>query len=1123
LAFLLLHRGAHVSRDAIAFALWPDEDESDARANVRRHLHLLHQALPPADVPYTIAADDTLRWNDAAALWFDVESFERDVKDERTVAAAVEAYGGDLLPGTFDDWIFPIRDRLRRRYLEALDTLVVKARSARDFPSAARYVARVLEDDPWREDAVRQAAAVRFESGDRAGAIRILDAFAERLRAEMRVEPMPETAALRAALVRGAPLVVAARYAERQDGTREAFPFVGRDHEVRQLHAAWQRAASRRGQLLLVSGEAGAGKTRLANELALRVEAQGGRVLRGATAAPESVPYQPLVEALRDALPFFDTLDVRPLWLAAVAALLPEIALVRPDLVELPALEASRERARLFESLAAVFNALARQRPLLLLLEDVHWAGAGTVDAIEHLARRVPAMRALVLATYRPQAAASHGTVQALRLRLQRENLSGHIHLGGLGIDDVRALVSALPALAAEAEPLARSIHAASDGIPLFTEQLLRDRVESGGDVAPLTDLRATLEARIGRLSEDARATADLASVIGTTFDVELLRETTGWDENAVLGALGELVDRNLVRDIGRARFAFAFSHHLIAGALYGSIDEARLRRWHGRIARILQRNLDGRENAATLAYHFDRAGEAEAAAVAYRAAAQHAFDIYANDEALVAVLRGSDLAVGPRLRLQLLALHEEIAARAGDRAAQARALDGAERLSEELADAGARADTLRRRAALAHACGELADEAVLLERLEAYADHAGNARLRAMAARARARNAIAAGRYAEAERAAAHALARYRELGDSEGEVESLCTLAETAVNLGTEAAQEYLAEAQRRAAESGRAPLLARVLMASGTAAIMRRDFAAALRDSEAALERYREIGDREGEAETRSRAGTARGMLQQPDEARLEFARSAEIYRAIGNRLKAAYVLFNQTAVEIQLGLLDDASARLTEALAIFVEHEDVRGVAGCRTNQSVIALERGEAEEAKRLAEAALVGARSIGNVAIETAILANLGNAERELGQFEPALAHMREAIALRHRFGGSATFEELGDLALTDLAAGNVAAARETANEIMARATSSSENTVWPHYCLWAAARVYRADGDAAAARDALNRAQTFVARQRIAMTDPKSREAFAALRAVAAITAAAAGTWPPDAAVPAT
>jgi len=932
----------------------------------------------------------------------------------------------------------------------------------------------------------------------------------------MRVEPMPETIALRAALLRGAPLASAAG-GERGGFGNATFPFVGRETELRQLLAAWQRAAGRRGELLMLCGEPGIGKTRLASELALRVEAQGGRVLRGATPSPEAVPYQPLVEILRDALPFFGSLDVRPIWLAAVATVLPEVALVRPDVPVLPALDPARERARFFESLAALFNALARQRPLLLVLEDVHWAGAGTLDALEHLARRASAMRALVVATYRPQPAEAEAPLRALRLRLQRESLSAHVTLGGLSVESVEALVRALPPLAAEAEPLAETIHAASDGIPLFAEQLLRDRAESAGAPGPLADLRATLATRIGRLSERARAIAEVASVVGMTFDVETIRAVLGWDENAILEALGETIDRNLVRDVGRTRFAFAFAHHLIAAALYEGVDAARLRRWHGRIAAVVERNAgDARESAATLAYHFDRAGNGAAAAEAYLAAALHAFGIFANDEALAAVRRGLELATEPRLRLDLLALHEEIAGRVGDREVQAAALDAAARLASELGDAKAGADGLRRRAALAHARGELGEEALLLERFTAYADDAGDGSLRATAARARARNAIAAGRYLEAKRAAAEALAMYRELGDAEGEVDSLCFLGEIAVNAGLEnEIRGYLQEARRRATEAGRPALVARALMAGSTASIMGREFSTALRDAEAALERYRDMGDREGEAEARSRAGTARGMLQQPDEARREFAQSATLYRALGNRLKYAYVLFNQSAVEIQVGLLEAASWRLAEALAIFAEHGDLRGVSGSRTNQSIVALLRGDARDAKRLGDAALADARTIDNHVIEAAALSNLGNAERELGECEQALEHMREAIAIRKRLGRPATFEELGDLALAYLAAGELASARSTAEEIMGRLNGSSENTVWPHYCLWAAARAFRASGEEAAARGALSRASTLVERQIVAMTDPGSRAAFRALPVVVAIEAAVAGSWP--------
>jgi hypothetical protein len=159
---------------------------------------------------------------------------------------------------------------------------------------------------------------------------------------------------------------------------------------------------------VLIGGEAGIGKTRLANELALLANTQGGRTLRGTTSSPEQVPYQPIVEALRDALPLLTTVDVRPVWLAAVAAIVPELALRRTDLPLLPPIDAARERSRLMEGLAAVVQGLAQQRPLLVILEDLQWAGEATLFALEYLARRVAAFPALIVATYRNEAAKSH-------------------------------------------------------------------------------------------------------------------------------------------------------------------------------------------------------------------------------------------------------------------------------------------------------------------------------------------------------------------------------------------------------------------------------------------------------------------------------------------------------------------------------------------------------------------------------------------------------------------------------------------------------------------------------------------------------------------------------------------
>jgi DNA-binding SARP family transcriptional activator/energy-coupling factor transporter ATP-binding protein EcfA2 len=1116
LAYLLLHRAAHLTRDAVAFTLWPDESESEARGILRRQLHLLTQLLPASAVPYIVAQEDTLRWNDDAPVWFDVDVFESTVNDGASSASAVELYRGDLLPAIFDDWIFPIRERLRRRYLDALDRLLIRARSARELPLAASYAGLILAHDPWREDAVRQAAAIRFESGDRAGALRVLAEFADRLREEMGVDPMPETVAAREALLRGAPIEIE----ERAVGTTapaRGFPFVGRGEELAHLTSAWKRAARQRGQLILVGGEAGIGKSRLVNELALVVEAQGGRVLRGTTSSPERATYQPIVEALREAIPFFATSGVRPVWLSALAALVPEVGVVRGDLPALPALEEGRERARLFEALIAAFNALARQRPLLLVIEDVHWAGAGTLAALEYIARRAVALPALVVATYRTEDGAEAG-VRALRRRLQAENVIEHVALSGLPVEAIRQLALAIPALAGRTDELAPAIFAASEGNPLFAGELLRDRAESRESGAPPAGLQQTLEARCARLSESARTIAGIASVVGLAFDVDLVRGVAGWDENAVLAALAELLDRNLVRDIGRAGFAFAFTHHLIAATIYAGIAPATCRRWHDRVAVLSERiEADVSEAAATIAYHFDRAGKSEEAAARYLLAARRAFALFANDEALAAASRGLELAEDRRLRLELTALRESVNARRGERDSQRRDLDAFEQLAEELEDSAAAAEGVRRRAALAHAVGDLAQEAELLARYGRFAEGAGDVALQATALRAISQNQVAANRFEEAQQTALAALERYRALDDAEGEVESLCVLAEIAANYGEPGGvRDRLAAAGARAAEADNALLVARVLMSSSAAAIMRREFPEALRDAGAALERYREIGDREGEAEATSRVATALGMLQRIDEARSTFAQSAAIYQSIGNQLKYAYVLFNQTSSDIQVGLLDAAAAALTEALTIFRAHGDRRGYAVCRTNLSVVALQRGEPEEAKRFAELALADARELGLHLIEAAALSNLGNAERELGESAAALGHMQEAIAIRHRLGRPATFEELGDLALAQLEAGDLAAARVTADEVIARLPESPENTVWPHHCLWAAARVYRACGSEREARAALEEAAQLVRRQTEAMTDAQSRSAFAALSSVREIALACErDAWP--------
>lgn len=1114
LAFLLLHRGAHLTRDLVAFSLWPDESEAEARGKLRRHLYQLTNALPPSPVPYIVSVEETIAWNDAAAVWLDVEEFEHCVAEEARWPQAVELYEGDVVLALYDDWIGGIRERLRRDYVGTLERLLFRARSRRDFATAISYAERILASDVWREDTLRQLASIRYESGDRAGALREIDVFARKLAAEMSAELMPETLSLRAVMLRGGALPdAAAPGAVDAAAPPNVLPFVGRAAEMEQLAQAWRLAARGQGRVVLIGGEAGIGKTRLANEVALLANVQGGRVLRGTTSSPEQVPYQPFVEALRDALPLVTAADVRPVWLAAVAALVPELALRRNDLPALPTIDAERERSRLLEGLAAVVQGLSRQRPLLLVLEDLQWAGEATLFALEYLARRVAAFPALVLATYRNEAGDAARSIQPLRRKLQLENVAHHLSLGGLSSAAICDLARSVPALAGEAESIGAHVHAVSEGNPLFAVELLRESAESGMRETSSRFLRAMIEVRASRISDTARKIGEVASVVGTTFDTDMLREISGLTENAVLDGVSELLGRSLVREVGRVHFAFAFSHQLIASAIYEGIEPQRRAQWHRRLATTIERLAsDPEEAAATLAYHYDRGGEAEQAAAYYFESANRSFKIFANQEALAGASRGLELARDPEQRRALLGLRERILGRLGDRDAQRADIDELEQLAR---DDDARTDIVWRRAQLARARGELQEEARYLEAFALRARDANDPEREAAGHRAAARNLMLRGEYANAAAEAEAALAIDRRREDAGGEIGALCLLSEISVNRGDASqAESTLRPARERADATGDPVLIARVAMASSAIAIMCRDFPRALADSQEAQRRYREIGDREGEAEAGTRVASALSFQMRFEEAGAEFAAAANIYRALGNSLQLSYLLFNQTGSQIQLGLMDDARASLTAALEIFDARDDWRGRAGALTNLSMVRLLQQAPDEAKELGVRALHAARKIANSVIEAAALANLGNAERELGELRPALEHMREAIAIRTRLAGSATFEELGDYALAQLKAGEPDAVR-TADDIMLRADASGENTVWPHYCFWAAARVYHAHGDEPKAADALRRAGEHVRRQIGSMADERSRRAFQDLTAVRGIAAAETGVWP--------
>ncbi|MFO7684013.1 MAG: AAA family ATPase, partial [Chloroflexota bacterium] len=681
LAYLLLHRRQPLERQQVAFTLWPDDPEPTARANLRRHLHWLNRLLPPVPSPaqpWVLTTPSTIQWNPHSDFWLDVAEFEKLVTRPETLPDALVLYSGALFETLYDDWIFFERERLHTVYLTALFQLIGQQRAQCKYVEASSYARQLLTHDPFREDAVRQLIALHYETGDRAGALAEYNRFAHHLRQEMGVDPMPETQALYEIVLRHGRLPGSHPPPATPETTERAItllPFVGRDSKMAHLTARWQRAAHGRGGLLLIGGEAGVGKTRLVRELALLAESQGARVLHGGSAQHKSISYQAVAEALQAALPLLASLESETLRLAALAPLLPDLR-ARRSLPTLPAIRPDQEKTRLFDAVAGCLEKLSEPRPLLLILEDLHWTGESTMALVEFLARRLAQAPVLIVGTYREEETPRSHPLQVMRRCLQAEKLVERQPLGRLGVTAVTDLLAQLPTPAPE---LAASLHAASAGNPLFLNLLLHAWQETGQTAfADLPDsLRAAIDQRLSTLSPTARAYADVAAIFGPHFDPDAVREVGSWGECQALDALDELLDRQLTCDAAHGR-NYHFAHHLIQSTLYTAVPPTKRKIRPRRAAEVLESLYpeQAQELAAALAYHYDSGGDAESAVPHYLAAAEGYTAVYADSEALTALNRALELAaaptpIAPRLRFDLLLLRENSHQRHGCREQQ--------------------------------------------------------------------------------------------------------------------------------------------------------------------------------------------------------------------------------------------------------------------------------------------------------------------------------------------------------------------------------------------------------------------------------------------------------------------
>ncbi|MEK7442018.1 MAG: AAA family ATPase, partial [Chloroflexota bacterium] len=469
---LIYYLAAHtkpITRDHLLSIFWIDLDRASAQQTLRTTLHGLRKALGDS----LIVDDDKLSL--ATDSQIDTRNFESNFQpltsnlqpptsNLQLLTSNLHLYTGDFLDSfslpdspAFDDWVAVQREHYRRLAVRGFTALAKQHEAEKRFDEAIDALSRALAFDPLQEDLQRDCIRLQYLAGDRAGAIRRYDTLRKLLDEEMGLPPMAETRAVYDAIITDKLSVNSDQLPEARPlstahySRLTALPFTGRAAELQQL----QRAEPRR--LILVEGEAGIGKTRLVEEFIRQSKSLA--LIGGARELESSLPYQPIIEALRT-IPATscDTLSssIPLIWREEISRIVPEIF---PGAIQRGAMPA--DESRLWESVNQLLIALAKQNPITLFIDDLHWADQSTLALIGYLARQTSAPIRLIAAT---RAAAPRSALGVLIQSLTRENRIIRIAPARLSSDNVVNIARHLSPQFAH--PLAAWLTRLSEGNP---------------------------------------------------------------------------------------------------------------------------------------------------------------------------------------------------------------------------------------------------------------------------------------------------------------------------------------------------------------------------------------------------------------------------------------------------------------------------------------------------------------------------------------------------------------------------------------------------------------------------------------------------------------------------------